>query len=1404
MISKKSYFLGFDLGSVSLKTVIMDSWKNVIEEHYIRLNGQPLKTFLNNIKDILNRYPKDTYQQVCFTGSGSSLIAKNLGVSDVNEIIAQAKAVEYYYPLAKTIIEIGGEDSKVIFLKKDNDSLLIEDFAMNSNCAAGTGSFLDQQAHRLRVSIEEFGELALKAKVTPRIAGRCSVFAKTDMIHLQQIATPDYEIISGLSFALVRNLKSTLVKGRAPQKPIIFQGGVAANKGIVRAIKEVFGLTDQELIIPKHFASMGAIGAVLLALESETKPVDLDLSLLEERLSLACLDKTKRLEPLSFDDRYFQISYANSTSLKKKSSDQPLGVYLGIDIGSVSTNVVALDEEKNVVTKQYLMTEGRPIEAVRKGLENTYQAIGDQVRVLGVGTTGSGRYMIGELVGADIVKNEITAQATAAIEINPQVDTIFEIGGQDSKYIRLKDKAIVDFEMNKICAAGTGSFLEEQAEKLNINIKEEFGRLALSSKAPVPLGERCTVFMESDLVHYQQSVSQKEDLVAGLGYSIALNYLNRVVGDRKVGDVIFFQGGVAANKGVVASFEKITGKKIIVPEDHEVTGALGVALIVREFIKQHPQSSKFKGFDFSQRKYSIDSFECQGCSNVCQIRKVSFEDKTPLFFGSRCEKYDLAKKKKDSSLPDLFEEREELLYKDYSSVKALSGAPKIGIPQVLFFYEFLPLWSTFFKELGFQVIVSDQTNKNLIHKGIEYVNSETCFPVKLVHGHILNLIEKEVDYIFLPSIINLKKEFNINENQSCPYVQAIPYIIKAAFSFEEHKIKLLSPVIHFQRGIKYLEKDLIKLGKELNIPSWKIKDALKVAQAAQNLFYTTIKSRGKEIINNLPPDKPSMVIVSRSYNSCDSGANLDFPKKLKSLGILAIPMDYLDLESINVSNFWLHMYWKSGQRILAASKIIREIKNLYGIYITNFGCGPDSFILRHFKESIKPKPFLQIEMDEHSADAGVITRCEAFLDSLKNIPSSFFPEDNKFNLIFKHTRITHKSTLQDKLIYVPYMGDKALGLVAGLISVGLKARLFPEADQETLKWGRKYTSGKECYPCIITTGDMVKVIKNNGLDCDKIAFFMPSGNGPCRFGQYYSLQKLVLEELNLSHVPIITLNQDSNFVKELGSLGSKFSKVSWQGIVSIDLLDQLLRETRPYEVEKGTTDKVYQECLQKIFNTLVHSGDICQTMKDIREAFSQIPTKYQEKPVIGIVGEAFVRETPFSNNYIVQQIEKLGGEVWLAPLSEWFYYLNFTRKRRELHKKDFHSYFVSLKNNLFQRFTDHQIKKNLKGFIRNYDHSRIEEIVELGSPYIHPSFEGEAILSIGKSRDFFYKGLSGIINVMPFTCMPSTIVNSIYKKFREDHDNIPSLSLAYDGQEETNTLVRLEAFLYQAKQYKKK
>ena len=1397
----KKIDIGLDIGSVSLNTVLINEEGKVLEDHYTRMKGQPVRTALRILSEVLRRYPAERIGRVAVTGSGGKLIAELLGAEFMNEIVAQAKAVEHLYSQVRTIIDLGGEDSKLILLKSNSGNLIIEDFSMNTICAAGTGSFLDQQATRLGLSIEkEFGRLALKSKNPPRIAGRCSVFAKTDMIHLQQEATPDYDIVAGLCYALARNFKSSIGKGRNFEKPIIFQGGVAANEGMVKAFQDVLEVDEGELIIPKHHASMGAIGASLSLREKGKGKSFRGLEDIENYLK-TYKDTHKRLDPLSPNTQHSTPS--TQPLLTRDYGPSIIDCYLGIDVGSISTNVVAIDEEGRVIARCYLMTAGRPLEAVRRGIREIGEEIGERLRVLGVGTTGSGRYLIGDFVGADIVKNEITAQATAAAAIGPEVDTIFEIGGQDSKYIGLEGGAVVDFEMNKVCAAGTGSFLEEQSERLEISIKEEFGKLALQAPGPVHLGERCTVFIETNLVSHQQKGAEKKDLVAGLSYSIVENYLNRVVGDKKIGNNIFFQGAVALNQGVVAAFEKMLGKRITVPPDTDVTGAIGVALCARENSKgAERKRSKFKGFEtIAQAKYELRSFECSDCPNHCQIREVMVKNDSSLFYGSRCEKYNVDKEKKNADIPDLFAEREKLLFDSYHpSASAPAPSFRIGVPRALTFHELYPLWQAFFRELGFEVVLSDRTNKRTIHQGLESVVAETCFPIKVAHGHVLNLIKKKVDYIFLPTLINMKQpNLKMKQSFACPYIQTLPHFIRSAMDLEGKGIKIVDPLLAFGWGGKLTRPALKSLAKSLGKKGRQAERAVQAAEKAQKDFYEALQARGREVLNSLDGKRFAVVIVSRPYNGCDTGINLNLPKKLRDLGALPIPMDYLPLDDIDLSEDFPDMYWRYGQKILSAAEIIRKDKRLQSLYITNFGCGPDSFIAKFFRERMGNKPYLQIEIDEHSADVGAITRCEAFLDSLNNVKMGENKKKKKA-LELKKRRAPLFSKESRRTVYIPWMGDHAFVVKAALESHGVPAEVFPESDAETLKWGRKFTSGKECYPCILTTGDMVKIVKKPGFDSRKAAFFIPTANGPCRFGQYHKLQRMVLDELGCQDVPIVSPNQgNKNMYKDMGLQGRSFVHI-WEGIIAVDLLDKIAREHRPYEVNKGETEGMYQNYLNKVCQEIREKRGVAGALQEAGRAFGKIETREKgEKPKIGIVGEIFVRTNRFSNDYLVSQVEKLGGEVWMPPFAEWLFHINGVLKLYSWLMKDYRSYLSVSIRDKFQQFSERRLARLVAEASNGHEPS-LKEIWKNTEPYLPPWF-GEAALSLGKSVDYARKGMAGIINVMPFACLPGTIATAVLKRFREDYNGMPCLTIAYDGLEQTNTTTRLEAFIYQAKQY---
>ncbi|MEE9609818.1 MAG: acyl-CoA dehydratase activase-related protein, partial [Desulfatiglandales bacterium] len=623
----------------------------------------------------------------------------------------------------------------------------------------------------------------------------------------------------------------------------------------------------------------------------------------------------------------------------------------------------------------------------------------------------------------------------------------------------------------------------------------------------------------------------------------------------------------------------------------------------------------------------------------------------------------------------------------------------------------------------------------------------------------------------------------------------IPYTIRTALNLDPDDTRILSPIIDLSHGRRLMERSMKKFGKTLGVSADRIYHAISVAEKTQMDYHAKIQERGEEILGRLQNDDRAVIIISRPYNGCDNALNLDLPKKLSNIGFTAIPMDFLPVEKETDHPDWPNMYWRHGKRILRAADIIRGDQRLSSIFITNFGCGPDSFITHFYRRKMGDKPYLQLEVDEHSADAGAITRVEAFQDSLENARSD---DHHIVSAIEGAYAIPQKAK---RTLYIPSMSDHSYALMAAFQHHQVNAQVLPPSDEETLYWGRKFTSGKECFPCIVTTGDMVKHIKSPDFDSSRTAFFMPGGEGPCRFGQYNVLQRMILNDLGCPDVPIFAPVQDDDFYAELGMVGKGLARRMWRGIVAIDIIDKLLREIRPYEVNPGQTDKVYQQALETVING-IRQDNLFKVLKGVRSNFESIPIdRISVRPIIGVVGEFFVRSSSFCNKNIAQAIEKAGGEAWFSPVTEWFLYLNYLAKRQKRLSKDYLELVNLSLTDVVQRQDEHKIYKMFKGLLRNHHEPSISQILKLSQPYIDSSFEGEAILSIGKSIDFFHKGLAGIVNTMPFTCMPGTIVNAMLKRFRNEHLQIPCLNMAYDGQEESNAMTRLEAFMYQAKQF---
>lgn len=1401
--------VGVDIGSATIKAVMITEDDEIIALPVENIYGQPLR----NVKDLLQSAKEAINESSVIlgaTGTGAGSLKDLIGSDLVHEPNALVTAFQRLYPDVRTVIEMGRETQKYLLFEQDpgNGKLLVMDLNLGNKCASGSGSFIDHMAKRLNYSTtEEFARVAYEVENPASLSGRCAVFTESDIVHLYQKGTPKERIAAGVHQAIARNYRNTIAKGKQFVDKVAFIGGVSENPTALKYLSVELN-TNNGIMVPEHNRTMGAIGAAIQA----TSMVNLDDAIrrLEQHLSKPL--EYPGCEPIRIEQ----------SKIFQRTDDADIPKYieragLGVDIGSVSTKaalVTEIDGRTVVLADYYRKTAGDPLVAV----SDTLAKISDQIKQKGItigkivaATTGSGRYLTGDYIGADLIKNEITAQASGARAYDDEVDTIFEIGGQDSKYVRMDGDVIIDFEMNKACAAGTGAFLEKQADRLGIPL-EEFGDVTLQNTRPPELDWTCTVFSESAMVYYQQNNVSKPDLAAGICLASVKNYLHKNVANRSIGKKVAFQGAVAFNKGMIAAFESMLGRGIVVPSYPHITGAIGAARLAYE---TNPENCKFRGFDnIAKTKYKITSFECKGCPNRCDVNTFEIENGPKYFYNDRCEKYSGAQNKKvGDGLPDLFAERNNLMMNIYQA-NPPENALSIGIPRGLMFTEYFPLYNAFFSELGFKVVPSDETNKRIVEMGLDSAIGEFCFPFKVAHGHHMDLIEKGVDVIFSPAIINTEQPNpNMNQSQTCPFLQGAPDIINSALGITERGIKFLTPRILFKTGRKHVERKMTEVAMQLGKRPSQARKAFEVAWDVHRKFHKQIEERGKEVLEGLPKDQMAFVVIGRPYTLYDPIINMNIGKKIQDMGIVAIPQDYLPLESVDISDRWPNTYSRQIQRKLMAARLIREDVRLRAVVLTYFACGPDSFGNTFFRDEIA-EPCYVMQIDEHTADAGVITRIEAFADTAVH---SFKPKTKMIR-----TQDTSIMDVRDRLLWIPYLSEGARILAAVATAFGINARALPKSPDPEFALARSVISEDVCLPALITTEDIIYRTQQPDFDPNKEAFFQGNSEGPCRYGMYSMLQRRILDDLGFVDTPVVTLGAkgitDNRF-------GITFALVTYNMMVAYDLMLKMLMRTRPYEIHPGDSDAVFEKYISKlegmapqikenlesgILKALVgtkHLDILVELLDQARDEFQAVPKKDEIRPVIGMVGEFYLRLHDRANQDIIRKLEAEGAEVWLAPMTEFFTYINYLwgilakdRLKDGFSFKEVGKYIVSKLCDKLAVKTEHVLFEGTKPLLIGFDDITPSELIENGTLYMDYNFGGEAICSMGKGEDFARRGLAGIVSVIPFNCMPGNTVTALSQSLRKQHGNIPFLNVDYDGFIDSSREAKIVNFMCQVKE----
>ena len=1054
------YRLGIDIGTATVKLVLTDENKTIITTWETLHHNQPSTMLKMGITE-LGVFLTEAVA-VGITGADALSFHKVLKDSGfLEDVPAIVEGTKLLAPSARSIMEIGSQGSR--FITQIDQ---VPQFATNGHCAGGTGSFFEDQMSRLGLSIEDYSELVEQATSVPRLSGRCAVFAKTDIIHRQQegVRTPD--ILLGLCYAMIKNYKATIVRDLLVDKPVAFCGGVTKNRGVIRAIKEVFGLQEDELIVPAYASFAGAAGAALHASGSFTS----------EQLFLAA-DHMKE----SHHGSLSALPASSENTLSDPACTQfPVSgkCALGIDIGSTSTDLVIIGEHNELVDYQYLRTAGNPEAAVRKGLASIKERFGELV-FQAVGVTGSGRERVGRMLGADAIRDEITAQAAGAAHCVPEVNTVFEIGGQDSKYIQIEDGRVVDFQMNKICAAGTGSFVEEQAARMGIPINE-FGPLALTAKNPASLGERCTVFIETAIAAASAEGIAQNEIAAGLCYAIVKNYLHKVVGTKPVGNHIVLQGGVAYNPGIVAAFRAFYGERLIVNPYFSISGAFGVALLAKE--SNVGKKSSFAGYEFSGKTIHMDTRNEEVRKNI-----------------------------------EFYHQADNLLLDGYTGERD-PRKKTVGVPFALMIHKFFPMANAFFTSLGYNVLLTKLTNEETIRLSQENARGETCYPVKLIYGHMKQLIDAKVDYIFLPTIHTMKHELShVEHNYGCVYMQTAAVSIGKALGLEEKGITLLSPVFDLDFGKEAMASAMVGLGKILGIPKPFCAKALLAGAMAVRKHTNAVEKQGKQLLDSLKPEDKVLVLITRNYGVSDPILNMGIPDLLLERGIKVITLSHLPGHALDISEEYPNLYWPFGQHILSGAKLIAHHPNLYAVYLTNHGCGPDSMLSHLFKKEMGDKPYLQIEVDEHFSKVGVVTRIEAFLNSLSKRNAKALPADFDIENVTIRTSNIQPNVQKELPLYLPNLGLYTEFIRQYYEQTGHTVHVLPMADEEALSLGRAHTNSKEYLPFVVLLGSILKDQKERASQ-HSVQYLVPQTLGSEADGQYATVIDAILWQSGMKNI----------------------------------------------------------------------------------------------------------------------------------------------------------------------------------------------------------------------------------------------------------------------------------------------
>jgi len=1370
--------------------------------------------------------------------------------------ISEPEAVENAYVFLKEsygdadYISCAGGETFTTY-QVDASNKIINLFTGNK-CASGTGEFFQQQIRRIGIGIEE--AVAVQNIDQPyRVSGRCSVFCKSDCTHALNKGEKKENIVAGLCEMMALRIVEQL--GENVSKRVWLTGGCSRNRVMVECLKK----HAANLVIPAEAGYFEALGSALWALDHEAvRPDSMDEIFLAEAKSFAVLPALAaaagRVSFKSMDSQAPDIGRLTSeTRIREISKDGALNgtsssdaqhsalgtqhCILGLDVGSTTTKAVLMRESDNgILASVYIKTLGDPIMAAKTCYISLKEQLAVRPEIVGLGVTGSGRQIAGLHALTGSVYNEISAHAAAAVYFDPAVDTIFEIGGQDAKYTHIINGVPCDYAMNEACSAGTGSFLEESAaEFLNIDVRQ-LEVVAMQASAPADFNDQCAAFIGSDIKTAMQENIETENIVAGLVYSICKNYLNRVKGNRFVGQKIFMQGGVCYNRAVPIAMAALLDRDIVVPPEPGLMGAFGIALMVKEKIGSGEIEEK--RFDLDQliaREVEYQKpFTCGGgntnCDRKCAISRIGIEGKT-YPFGGICGRYSgIRTHDGNANRNNLVKLREEMVFEGFD--KGNQGEAKrtspcfpktIGINRSLLVHTLFPLYYHFFHRLGLEVVLPGALEA--AEKAVVKKDSAFCYPVNLAHEYFKELLRIDPDYLFLPHVKGMPVENGIPISLACPIVQGESYYLRTTFEVARPE-RILAPVLDFADGYHKIPEAFVEIGARLGFDRRRSLAAYKYAAGIQEAFGERCKAAGERFLAELEQTgEQAIVLFGRPYNALVQDGNMGIPEKLASRGYRVIPYDFLPLAEEAPQQ---KMYWSMGQMILKAAKYVSRHPQLFGVFVTNFSCGPDSFVVGYFRDIMGSKPSLTLELDSHTADAGIDTRIDAFIDVIRNYqpgeeeaPGGGAGRLAVFDERRKKIRMTDGRyiSLRDPRVRIvlPSMGDPGTSLLAASFRhVGIDAVALDAPAEAELQLGRANSSCKECLPLALTVGSLLKYMKQNGHDDRLVVYFMPEAPDPCRFGQYHVYTENLLRKMGITNVALLTLSSGNSY----GGLGTRYTRRAWQAVVINDVAEDIRSALLALAVDRDKALGTFNRLMEGIIESIAADSwkSVKQKLGLAAAELSAIPLRQplDEARKVALIGEIYVRRDGFSRQYLVEKLAARGIVTRVAPVEEWVYYCDYTVRNNLSEDADLKDKVNVLIESYFRRKYEREIKEILaRSGLCEQRLIDVERVIASAEELISPHIVGEAVLTIGTAITEIIDQVDGVITIGPFGCMPSRISEAILNaristhKGRVDHcrlvqevlaeyPHLPYLNIETDGSAFPQQIeIRLEAFALQ-------